>query len=111
MDFAWPEFMILVEIQGSTWMGKKGRHTTGAGVDTDTAKLNLATIMGYRTFVFTSSDVNSLWAVEMMRGLLVDRCQPQDWSKPRRYAEVKKYLDALREHRMRRWLEAGGANS
>lgn len=45
-DFAWPEYRLLVEIEGGTFV--RGRHTTGAGFHGDCLKYNLAVRLGYQ---------------------------------------------------------------
>lgn len=44
-DFAWPEYMLLVECEGATWSG--GRHTRGAGYELDCEKYSNANIDGW----------------------------------------------------------------
>lgn len=56
-DFAWPDLMILVEIEGGVWTG--GRHTRGAGFSKDCEKQNLAALAGYRVFRFTGDQVKN----------------------------------------------------
>jgi len=57
---------LLVEVDGGTWSG--GRHTTGAGFAADCAKLNEATLLGYRILRVTPAMVDSGAAL-----LLVER--------------------------------------
>jgi very-short-patch-repair endonuclease len=46
-DFAWPDSMIAVEVDGNAWHTKGGgRH----GTDEDFEKTNLAVAMGWRVF-------------------------------------------------------------
>jgi very-short-patch-repair endonuclease len=47
-DFAWPELMLAVELDGGTWSG--GRHTTGQGFQGDCRKLNLAVSLGWQVY-------------------------------------------------------------
>lgn len=54
-DFAWPDRMLAVEIDGGAFSG--GRHTRGAGFVEDCRKLNAATLMGWRVLRFTSGDL------------------------------------------------------
>jgi very-short-patch-repair endonuclease len=49
-DFAWPEWMVAVEINGNAWSVKGGgRH----GNDTDLEKMNLAVAMGWKVYQFS----------------------------------------------------------
>lgn len=54
-DFAWPDRMLAVEIDGGAFSG--GRHTRGAGFVEDCRKMNTATLMGWRVLRFTSGDL------------------------------------------------------
>jgi len=68
-DFAWPERMLAVEIEGGTWM--RGRHTNGAGYRADCEKYNTATLAGWKVLRYTADSVN-------------------DWTAARQVAEVLK---------------------
>ena len=54
-DFAWPDRMLAVEIDGGAFSG--GRHTRGAGFVEDCRKMNAATLMGWRVLRFTAGDL------------------------------------------------------
>jgi len=54
-DFAWPDRMLAVEIDGGAF--SNGRHTRGAGFVEDCRKLNAATLLGWRVLRFTSGDL------------------------------------------------------
>jgi very-short-patch-repair endonuclease len=54
-DFAWPELMIAVEIEGGIW--NEGRHTRGAGFAADVEKYNAAAMDGWRVLRYTSAMV------------------------------------------------------
>ena len=45
-DFAFPEIMFALEIEGGVW--SKGRHTRGTGFVNDINKYNEATMMGWK---------------------------------------------------------------
>jgi hypothetical protein len=45
-DFAWPDKMVALEVEGAIWV--RGRHTSGTGFTNDCEKYNTATIMGWR---------------------------------------------------------------
>lgn len=64
-DFAWPlPTGLLVEVDGGTWTN--GRHTRGKGFEEDARKHNKAALMGYVTLRFTSSQVKSGEAVDVI---------------------------------------------
>lgn len=64
-DFAWPEFMVAVEVDGGVWTG--GRHTRGKGFEADAEKLNAAAALGWRVFRYTPTRVRSGYAVNEIR--------------------------------------------
>jgi len=47
-DYAWPAFMIALEVEGGIWTG--GRHTRGTGFLKDIEKYNRAALLGWRVF-------------------------------------------------------------
>ena len=53
-DFAWPDRLLAVEIDGGAWVPGGGRHTRGAGFAADHDKMNRATLLGWRILRFTS---------------------------------------------------------
>lgn len=55
-DFAWPDRMLAVEIDGGAFSG--GRHTRGLGFVEDCRKLTQAALMGWRVLRFTAGDLN-----------------------------------------------------
>ena len=66
-DFAWPSVVhnLLVEVQGGTWA--KGAHSSGAGINRDTEKLNLATLSGWRVMQFTGDQIRSGQALRWLQ--------------------------------------------
>lgn len=49
-DYAWPEKMIAVEVDGNAWNVKGGgRHSQ----DSDRNKMNIAALLGWRVFHFS----------------------------------------------------------
>ena len=56
-DFAWPEIMLLVEVEGGHWTG--GRHTRGAGFENDCEKYNEAALFGWRVLRLTSTHIKT----------------------------------------------------
>lgn len=61
-DFAWPDEMVAVEVDGA--IHTTGRHTRGAGVDADNEKLNAAQLDGWRVFRFSTGKVQSGYAAQ-----------------------------------------------
>lgn len=56
-DLAWPGLMLAVEVEGGTWLGGKGGHTSGRGYEANCEKYNTAVLMGWRVLRFTSDMV------------------------------------------------------
>ncbi len=55
MDFAWPAYMVFVEINGGQWSG--GRHSGGSGAEGDAEKQNAAVLDGWTPLVFWTSQL------------------------------------------------------
>lgn len=68
LDFAWPERMIALEVEGGTYSG--GRHVTPLGFERDAEKYNLAAEMGWRVFRATTKTVEDETAADMMQRIL-----------------------------------------
>ena len=52
-DFAWPQFMVAVEVEGGIWSG--GAHTRGAHFISDCQKYNEAAIIGWWVLRFPTN--------------------------------------------------------
>lgn len=55
LDFAWPDMMVAVELQGGTYT--KGRHTRGAALSGEYEKLNEAQRLGWMVLLFDTKAV------------------------------------------------------
>lgn len=51
-DFAWPEKLVAVELEGGTWI--RGAHTRGKRYASDCQKYNLAASLGWSVYRFTT---------------------------------------------------------
>lgn len=67
-DFAIGDEMLLVEVEGGTWV--EGRHSRGAGFERDCEKQALAVIRGYRYLRVTSSQVENGTALGWIKAAL-----------------------------------------
>jgi len=56
-DFAWPERMLAVEVQGGIWI--RGGHSRGAGQQRDMTKMNEAQIAGWRVLAVSGNQIKS----------------------------------------------------
>jgi hypothetical protein len=61
-DFGWPEYRLLIEIQGGIFM-RHGGHNTPSGLIRDYEKCNYAIYYNYRTLYFTGAQIDSLYAI------------------------------------------------
>ena len=59
---------LAIECDGATWTG--GRHTRGAGVETDCEKQNLLVIQGYRPMRFTKQQIKLGHAVSWIQSAI-----------------------------------------
>lgn len=50
-DFAWPDALLAVEIDGGQWQAHGGRHNT----DTDREKLNAAAVLGWSVLRYSGA--------------------------------------------------------
>jgi len=69
-DFALPDRMVAIEIEGGVWSG--GRHTRGSGYIKDLEKYNQAALMGWAILRFTSDQVISGEAIDTVLQYLND---------------------------------------
>jgi very-short-patch-repair endonuclease len=67
-DFAWPDCMVAVEVDGGIY--SRGRHVRGSGFEKDGEKRNAAVIAGWRVLHFTPRQVKSGAAIRTIETLL-----------------------------------------
>lgn len=67
-DFAYPEAMLLIEVDGGTWSG--GRHVRSKGFENDCEKTSTAAALGYRVIRLTRGMIESGQAVTLIRQAL-----------------------------------------
>ena len=60
-DFAWPDYMLAVEVDGLTLEG--GRHQRFKGVEGDNDKINTAQILGWMVLRFSQNQVKDGTAI------------------------------------------------
>ena len=73
-DFAWPEILVAVEIEGVVW-GGTGRHQRAKGYETDCEKYNEALLLGWRVLRVTQGQVRDGRALNWF-GLLTE----EEWN-------------------------------
>lgn len=67
MDYAWPEILLYLEVEGGTWVTGGGRHSRGVGMRGDAEKYNAAALLGWTCLRATTDmvkDGSALAAVE-----------------------------------------------
>lgn len=69
-DFGWPDRKLALEVDGATWT--QGRHTRGAGVESDCEKFSEAAILGWRVLRVTTGMVASGAALTLIERALRD---------------------------------------
>jgi very-short-patch-repair endonuclease len=67
-DFAYPEQMIGIEVEGGVWV--RGRHTRGSGFIADCEKYNEAAILGWTVLRFPGDAIESGEAINMIEKVL-----------------------------------------
>lgn len=67
-DYAWPDYMVAVEVNGGVW--SRGRHTRGAGYINDREKINEAQIQGWVVLEFTPQQMKTWEAKETIERAL-----------------------------------------
>jgi hypothetical protein len=67
-DFAYPEQMVGIEVQGGIW--SRGAHARGTGLERDYEKLNSAQLLGWTVFQFSRKTIESGKAVNIIEKVL-----------------------------------------
>lgn len=87
-DFAIPDRMLLLEVEGGTWMQAKvqpdgtvitGHHSHPVGYEKDCEKYNAAAILGWRVLRFTTQMVNDRRALQTIQRALGLDVTPRTW--------------------------------
>lgn len=68
-DFAWPEYLLAVEVEGGSYIG--GRHSQGAGFHRDCEKYNEALLQGWRVLRVTPAHITSGEAIHWVERALL----------------------------------------
>lgn len=63
-DFAWPDKMIAVEVEGGSWSG--GSHVNPIGFAKDCEKYNQATKMGWRVYRIVGKQIDQEYLEELL---------------------------------------------
>lgn len=68
-DYAIPLHKIALEVEGGVWTG--GRHTSSTGFLKDMEKYNTGTLLGWRIFRTTPSDLHTKKTLDLLREAIV----------------------------------------
>lgn len=76
-DFCWPQYHLIVEIDGGIWIPEGGAHSHPVDIERNMEKRNDAASAGFYVFAFTPKQVKSGAAVDRtMRELSARGWQP-----------------------------------
>jgi len=67
-DYAWPDQMIMLEVEGGAWTN--GRHTRGSGYLADICKYNRAAVLGWRLLRCTPKGLYDPETITMLQQAL-----------------------------------------
>jgi very-short-patch-repair endonuclease len=69
-DYAYPEHMLLIEIDGGVWRRGGGAHSHPTNILRDMEKQNDAVLLGYQVLRFTTDQVRKGDAIEFLMRVL-----------------------------------------
>jgi very-short-patch-repair endonuclease len=69
-DFAWPDKLVALEVDGGLWLRGGGRHNRASGFIQDTVKTNLAASLGWRVLRVTPQQLCDLQTIALIRETL-----------------------------------------
>lgn len=67
-DFAWPDYLFAVEIEGGIWIN--GRHNTGIGFENDCIKYQDGILLGWDIYRVTGGMIKSGMAINTIKTIL-----------------------------------------
>ena len=70
-DFAYPDEMLLIEVEGGVWTN--GAHVRGKHYTSDCSKYNLAATMGFRVLRFTGEMIKSGLALRTIEEVMNEK--------------------------------------
>lgn len=78
-DFAWPDRLLAVEVNGGVWI--RGRHSRGKGQINDMDKLNQAQLLGWKVLQFAESHIKSGDAIDLIEFAIMADGWKAEWIK------------------------------
>jgi len=73
-DFAWPDKLVALEVQGGIF--SRGRHARPRGVLNDYEKFSEAAILGWRVILVTGVEISNGEAIDRLRRALGEEPPP-----------------------------------
>jgi very-short-patch-repair endonuclease len=71
-DYAWPEYMLAVEVEGGVWTG--GRHIQPKGFLKDMEKYNAAASAGWQLLRFTPKELSTVATANIINNCIIAKC-------------------------------------
>jgi very-short-patch-repair endonuclease len=72
-DFCFPQYWLMVEIDGGIWMPGGGGHSLPSGIERGMKKRNDALLWGYGILNFTTDEVTNGFAIGFTQKVLFAR--------------------------------------
>lgn len=70
LDYAWPEWLAALEVEGGIWRKGGGAHSHPSGIIRDIEKYNAATLLGWRIYRVIPGRLNEPAVVTHVERLL-----------------------------------------
>lgn len=67
VDFAWPNYRFLVEVQGGIWLPGGGAHSRPMNIERDIEKAQLAAVLGFILIPVSGKDIRSRRAIQLVQ--------------------------------------------
>ena len=64
-DFAWPDLLLALEVEGGIW--RRGRHQTAKGYSADCEKYSEAAILGWKVIRVTQPMIKTGLAIDLIK--------------------------------------------
>jgi very-short-patch-repair endonuclease len=72
-DFAWPQFRLLIEVQGGVWRPGGGAHSHPSNIERDIDKQQCAVLLSWFVLPVTTDEVKNGKAIAMIERVLASR--------------------------------------
>ncbi len=70
-DYAWPDQMVALEVEGGIWRPGGGAHSRPKNIERDIEKYNTATLMGWRILRVQPAHLLKQDTIKMIRKILI----------------------------------------